>query len=94
MKQRQRISNPSAWKPLLDEWEIHVGYRFLYIVGPGPEAMRRCSRPSWEPGTEDELSIAKMAVAMLNKNHRENPADGEQAILSALIACGYKEEWT
>ena len=30
--------------PPLPEWEIYVGNVFLYIVGPGPTAMRRCSR--------------------------------------------------
>jgi len=92
MKIRQPVSNPDNWKPFLAEWELHQGYRYLYIVGPGPDAMRRCSRPSWQPAKPKEVKIAERALAILNEHHREDPSAGNDEILAALIACGYKEE--
>jgi hypothetical protein len=85
-------SNPDRLCPFLPEWEVYIGCIFVYIVGPGPDAMRRCSERSLTPGTKDELKIARKTVKLLNKTERENIDAGPAEILSALIKCGYKEE--
>lgn len=85
-------SNPANWQPLLPEWEIHVGSVYLYLVGPGPDAMRRCSRRNINPGTPEEWALARKALAILNDRHRENKDAGEAEILAVLLECGYEEE--
>lgn len=77
--------------PLLDEWYLWVGSIYLYIIGPGPTAMRRCSQRNMNPGTPEEIALAERALAILNERHRENSADGEAEILAALQECGYEE---
>lgn len=85
-------SNPDRLVPAFPEWEIHVGNIHLFIVGPGPDAMRKCSRRSVNPGTPTEWEIARKAVSILNLRHRETNDAGEAEILAALIECGYEEE--
>ena len=87
-----RPSNPDRLAPHLPEWELHVGSVYLYIVGPGPDAMRRCSLRSINPGTPEERNLARRAIAILNERHRENKEAGEAEILTALLECGYEEE--
>ena len=60
-------------------WEIHVGSVRLYLVGPGPHAMLRCSEPVYRGkiGTPEEWSIARKALRLLIKDHSEDlEADG------------------
>lgn len=60
-------------------WEIHVGSVRLYIVGPGPHAMLRCSEPVYRGkiGTLEEWNIARKALRILNQEHAEDlAADG------------------
>ena len=85
-------STPERLAPALPEWELHVGSVYLYIIGPGPTAMRRCSRRSISPGTATEREIAERALAILNELHRENKDAGADEILAALVKCGYEEE--
>jgi len=92
MSKRQLPSKPDRLMPLLDEWYLWVGSIYLYIVGPGSTAMRRCSRRNMNPGTPEEIALAERALAILNEHHRENVADGEPEILAAMLACGYEEE--
>ena len=88
----KKPSTPERLAPALPEWEIHVGSVYLYIVGPGPDAMRRCSRRSVNPGTAIEREIAERALVLLNDRHRENNEAGEAEILTALVECGYEED--
>ena len=76
----------------LPKWEIYVGNVFLYIVGPGPTAMRRCSRRNLNPGTPDEWALARRALEILKVRHYNNKEAGEAEILAALVECGYEEE--
>ena len=85
-------SHPERLSPLLPEWEIYTGSVYLYIVGPGQKAMRRCSRRSIDPGTIIEREIAMLAVDILNKRHRESLDAGADEILTALLECGYEED--
>lgn len=86
-------STPERLAPALPEWEIHVGVVHLYLVGPGPTAMRKCSRANYAtPGTPEEWELARRALAILNERHRENKEAGEDEILAALLECGYEEE--
>lgn len=86
-------SVPERWQPAFPEWEIHVGSIYLYLVGPGPNAMRRCSKANYQtPGTPEEWEIARRALAILNERHRENNEAGEDEILAVLVECGYQEE--
>lgn len=78
--------------PLLPEWYIHTGSVYLYIVGPGPTAMRRCSVRSMTPGTLREWDIAQKAILILNQLYRENDEAGVPEILAALVGSGYQEE--
>lgn len=87
-----RPSNPDRLVPTLPEWELHVGRRCLFIVGPGPEAMRRCSSYSFNPGTAAEREIAERAVAILNERFREDKDASVHEILTVLVECGYEEE--
>jgi len=91
MSKRQLPSKPDRLMPLLDEWYLWVGSIYLYIVGPGSTAMRRCSQRNMNPGTPDEIALAVRALAILNEHHRENIADGEDVILTVLKECGYEE---
>ena len=88
----KKPSTPERLAPALPEWEIHVGSVYLYLVGPGPDAMRRCSRRSVNPGTTAERELAQRALVILNNRHRENKEDGPDEILAALVECGYEEE--
>lgn len=74
------------------EWEIYVGNVYLYIVGPGPTAMRRCSRRGNTPGTPDEWELAQRALNILKVRHYNDKEAGEAEILAALVECGYEEE--
>lgn len=85
-------SNPDRLAPALPEWEIYVGSIHLFLVGPGPDAMRKCSRRNVNPGTPEEWALARRALAILNERHRENREAGEAEILAALLECGYEEE--
>ena len=61
-------------------WEINVGSVRLYIVGPGPHAMLRCSEPVYRGkiGTLEEWAIARKALRILNQEHAEDlAADGD-----------------
>jgi hypothetical protein len=61
------------------KWEIHVGSVRLYLVGPGPHAMLRCSEPVYRGkiGTPEEWSIARKALRILSQEHGEDlAADG------------------
>lgn len=61
------------------KWEIHVGSVRLYIVGPGPHAMLRCSEPVYKGkiGTPEEWNIARKALRILNREyHQDITADG------------------
>lgn len=84
-------SDPDRFEKL-PEWEIHTGSVYLYLVGPGPKAMRRCSRRSVNPGTEAERELAERARQILNDRHRENREAGEAEIYDALVECGYVED--
>lgn len=60
-------------------WEIHVGSVRLYLVGPGPHAMLRCSDPVYRGkiGTPEEWNIARKALRILNQEHAGDlAADG------------------
>ena len=85
-------SNPERLGPAVPEREIHTGSIYLYLVGPGPDSMRRCSRRSMTPGTPEERALAERALAILNERHRENREAGAFEILAALVECGYEEE--
>lgn len=85
-------STPDRLKSFLPEWEIHVGSIYLYIVGHGPTAMRKCSRRSINPGTPQEWELAQRALGILNECHRENEDAGVFEILAALVQCGYEED--
>ena len=85
-------STPERLAPALPEWEIHVGSVHLFLVGPGPTAMRKCSRRNINPGTPEEWELARRALAILNDRYRENKEAGEAEILAALLECGYEEE--
>lgn len=61
------------------KWEIYVGSVRLYLVGPGPHAMLRCSEPVYRGkiGTPEEWNIARKALRILNKEfHQDITADG------------------
>lgn len=85
-------SNPDRLAPAVPEWEIHTGSIYLYLVGPGPDAMRRCSRRSVTPGTPEERALAERALAILNERHRENRDAGVEEITAALVECGYEDD--
>lgn len=85
-------STPERLAPALPEWELHVGSVYLYIIGPGPTAMRRCSLRNINPGTPAERDLARRAIAILNERFRENKDAGDAEILAALMECGYEEE--
>jgi len=55
-------------------WEIYVGSVRLYLVGPGPHAMLRCSEPVYRGkiGTPEEWNIARKALRILIKDHGED----------------------
>lgn len=76
----------------LPAWEIYTGSVYLYIVGPGPDAMRRCSRRSMNPGTFEEKELAHKALEILNERFRENKDAGPTEILAVLVECGYEED--
>lgn len=84
------MNNPISPPP--PEWEIHVGSVFLYLVGPGPTAMRRCSRRNINPGTPAEWELAERALAILKVRHYNDKEAGESEILAVLVECGYQEE--
>jgi hypothetical protein len=87
-------SEMQSTPPPLPEWEIHVGSVFLYLVGPGPTAMRRCSRRNINPGTPTEWELAGRALEILKVRHYSNKEAGEAEILAALVECGYEEDET
>ena len=73
----KKIQNKVEIKP---PWEIHVGSVRLYLVGPGPNAMHRCSEPVYRGkiGTPEEWVIARKALQILIREHGEDlEADGE-----------------
>lgn len=73
----------------LPAWELHLGMTgFLYIVGPGPNAMQRVAREE----TLINLSVAAKAVHLLNQTKREDVDAGPADILDALRACGWDED--
>jgi len=84
-----RLHPTKELAPTLPPWEIHVGHTgFLYIVGPGPEAMRRAYRES----TVERLTLVRRTVVLLNRTRREDVDAGPDEILAALIACGWVDE--
>lgn len=84
-------STPERLAPMLPEWEIHTGCVYLYIIGPGPDAMLRCSVRSMNPGTAEERELASLAILLLNERYRENKDAGPVEILAVLRECGYEE---
>lgn len=72
-------------------WEIHTGSVYLYLVGPGPDDMCRCSRRSINPGTEGERELARRALDLLNERFPEGKI-GAEGILAVLVECGWEEE--
>jgi len=59
---------------IVPQWEIHVGSVRLYIVGPGPHAMHRCSEPVYQGkiGTPEEWAIARKALRILANEHMDD----------------------
>jgi|GEM_PF-3245196 len=68
------------------KWEIHVGSIRLYIVGPGPHAMHRCSEPVYrgDIGTPEEWRIARRALGILAKKHM-NDMDADATTIQRVL---------
>ena len=77
-------SNPLNWANAGEEWHVHDGTGCIYIVGPGPESMMKCSEYSWTNATEEERRIAELAVVRLNKIERNNFEAGDDVIKRAI----------
>ena len=71
---------------IIDDWEIYVGLVRLYIVGPGPRAMHRCSEPVYrgQVGTPHEWKIANEALAILKAEHDED-LDADGATIAGVL---------
>ena len=80
----QGFNDPSI--PSSISWYLHVGTVNLYIVGPGPSAMLRCSEPYYtgEIGSDEEKAIARIAVDQLNRELEQNISSGPEIIVAAL----------
>lgn len=84
-----RLHPTKELTPRMVEWEIHIGLTgFLYIVGPGQNAMQRAYRES----TTEHLAVARRAAILLNQTRREDLEAGPPEILAALVACGWVDE--
>lgn len=75
--------------PQVDEWSIHTGMTgMIYIVGPGPKAMKRAYREA----TPERMTICVRAVIVLNTTRREDVSAGPEEILAALLSCGWEDD--
>lgn len=84
-----RLHPSKELTPRVVEWEIHVGFvGYLYVVGPGANAMLRVCRES----TPHHLAIARRAVILLNQTRREDADAGPDEIRAALLQVGWEEE--
>jgi hypothetical protein len=75
---------PTHQNPLA--WYLHTGRICLYIIGPGPLAMHRCSESYYrgEVGSEEERRVANLAILQLNRELDQNMYAGPEVIKVAL----------
>ena len=75
-------------------WGLHVGWIQLFIAGPGPDAWLACSESYYygQVGTEEERNLARRAVAILNRTHRQNNDAGPSEIRAALTLASTQDE--
>lgn len=84
-----RLHPSKELTPRVTEWEIHIGFTgFLYVVGPGANAMLRAYREA----TPNHLAIVRRAVILLNQTKREDSEAAAPEIRAALISVGWEEE--
>lgn len=81
-----RARNPQSW-------EMHVGTVHLFIVGPGSNSMWPVAGPYYrgQVGTDNERRIARAAVVILGREHRDNNEPTLELVMEAMerAAKGY-----